>query len=110
MRSSDMIPDVESRRESGALVLRVLGDWTRDMSMAARHTASEKLRSFEYAKSVLLEFDGLGFTDSWGEDRICEFCRHVKDSGGQILIRGLDESLHYGLAVAYQEAMSNADA
>jgi len=73
-------PGIERTAEGSVQVLRLLGDWTRDLPLELKRRAS-LLLSEDIRGPLVLDLTDLKFLDSWGEESIADLLQRVSDTG-----------------------------
>lgn len=73
-------PDIERTAEGSVQVLRLLGDWTRDLPLEVKRHA-RSLLSNDIRGPLVLDLTDMKFLDSWGEESIADLLQRLRDTG-----------------------------
>lgn len=96
-------PTVASHTEGQILILRITGDWTRDLPTQVKRAAAEALQHMSVT-SLIIDLTDISFIDSWGEERFCDLLQWAQDNGGFLnLVEDPSRTADYeGLAITME--------
>lgn len=90
-------PEIETRKQEGALVVRITGDLLLDMPSAWRQEVLDRLFALRNSERIVVDLRDIGRMSSWGEQRIKSLVRTARKAA--VAVDPDRRAMYAGLAV-----------